>query len=106
MTHEAVGRWVAEDNDRAFLDFHEDGTLRGSDGANAIVTSWTDEPEGVSIKSSMMTLRAAPGMVRWIPKARRVEPDGQTLHLFDSADSHLGDLVRQPPGGTGAGEGR
>lgn len=106
MTHDAIGRWVAEDNDRAFLDFHEDGTLRGSDGANAIVTSWTDEPEGVMIKSSLMTLRAAPNMVQWIPKAHRVVPDGDRLQVFDAADNHLGDLVRQPPGAADSAEGR
>lgn len=106
MTHTAIGRWVAEDNERAFLHFHDDGTLRGSDGANAIVTSWSDEPEGVTIKPSLMTLRAAPGMIKWIPRARRVESDGDRLHVFDSADSHLGDLLRQPPSQSDADEGR
>ncbi|WP_166971196.1 META domain-containing protein [Brevibacterium atlanticum] len=106
MTHDAIGRWVAEDNDRAFLDFQEDGTLRGNDGANALVTSWTDDSEGVTIKSSLTTLRAAPNMIKWIPKARRVEPDGDRLHVFDSAENHLGDLLRQPPAGSGTDEGR
>ena len=66
MTQELIGRWVAETNERAFLEFSEDGSLRGSDGANALVTSWSTEPEGLKIKSSMMTLKAAPGMVRWV----------------------------------------
>ncbi|WGP07614.1 META domain-containing protein [Bacillus subtilis] len=100
MTQEIIGRWSAETNERAFLEFSEDGSLRGSDGANNLVTSWSAEPEGFMIKSSMMTLKAAPGMVSWVPRARRVEPDGDRLQLFDAADNHLGDLHRQPPGTT------
>ncbi|AMT93661.1 hypothetical protein A2T55_07630 [Brevibacterium linens] len=100
MTQELIGRWVAEDNERAFLEFGEDGSLRGSDGANALVTSWSADPEGLNIKSAMMTLKAAPGMVTWVTKARRVDPDGDLLHLFDAAENHLGDLHRQPPGAT------
>ena len=100
MTQELIGRWIAETNERAFLEFSEDGSLRGSDGANSLVTSWSAEPEGLMIKSSMMTLKAAPGMITWVPKARRVEPDGDRLQLFDAADNHLGNLHRQPPGTT------
>lgn len=100
MTHEVIGRWVSEKNDRAFLEFHDDGSLRGSDGANAIVTSWSNEPEGILVKSSIMTLKASPGMITWIPKARRVEPTEDRLQLFDAADKHLGELHRQPPGKT------
>ncbi|SMX75210.1 META domain [Brevibacterium iodinum ATCC 49514] len=100
MTQELIGRWIAETNERAFLEFSEDGSLRGSDGANALVTSWSTEAEGFIIKPSMMTLKAAPGMLTWVPKARRVEPDGDRLRLFDAADNHLGDLHRQPPGPT------
>ncbi|WP_152347938.1 META domain-containing protein [Brevibacterium sp. CFH 10365] len=100
MTQELIGRWVAETNERAFLEFSEDGSLRGSDGANNLVTSWSTEPEGVMIRSSLMTLKAAPGMLTWVPKARRVEADGDRLHLFDAGENHLGDLHRQPPGTT------
>ena len=96
MTQDLIGRWVAEDNERAFLEFGEDGSLRGSDGANALVTSWSTESEGIIIKSAMMTLKAAPGMLTWVTKAHRVAPDGDRLNLFDSADNHLGVLVRQP----------
>lgn len=100
MTQEVIGRWVAEKNDRAFLEFQEDGTLRGSDGANALATSWTLESEGITIKPSLTTLKAAPGMITWVPKARWVSPDGDRLRLFDAADNHLGDLHRQPAGTT------
>ncbi len=100
MTQELIGRWTAETNDRAFLEFAEDGSLRGSDGANNLVTTWSAEPEGLIIKPSLMTLKAAPGMLTWVPKARRVELDGDRLRLFDAADNHLGDLHRQPPGPT------
>ena len=100
MTQELIGRWVAETNERAFLEFSEDGSLRGSDGANALVTSWSAEPEGLKIKSAMMTLKAAPVMVTWVTKARRVDTDGDRLHLFDAAENHLGDLHRHPPGTT------
>ena len=86
MTQELIGRWTAETNERAYLEFSENGSLRGSDGANNLVTSWSIEPEGFMIKSSLMTLKAAPGMVTWVPKARRVEPDGDRLQLFDAAD--------------------
>ncbi|WP_209325221.1 META domain-containing protein [Brevibacterium renqingii] len=106
MTHEVVGRWAAEKNDRAFLAFLEDGTVRGSDGANAIATSWSEEAEGLMIAPSMTTLMAAPGMLTWVPKARRVEPDGNRLNLFDTADNHLGVLLRQPPGSADTNEGR
>ncbi|UVI37535.1 META domain-containing protein [Brevibacterium spongiae] len=100
MTHAVIGRWTAENNDRAFLEFHEDGTLRGSDGANGLATSWSDESAGVTVKPSMTTLKAAPGMITWVTKARRVEADGDRLALFDAAENHLGDLHRQPPGTT------
>lgn len=98
MTQELIGRWTAETNERAYLEFSENGSLRGSDGANNLVTSWSIEPEGFMIKSSLMTLKAAPGMVTWVPKARRVEPVGDHLRVFDAAGNHLGDLHRQPRG--------
>ena len=28
MTQEIIGRWIAETNERAFLEFSEDGSLR------------------------------------------------------------------------------
>ena len=97
MTHEIIGRWAAEQNERAFLEFQEDGRLRGSDGANTIATSWSDEAEGLMVKPSMTTLMAAPGMLTWVTRARRVAPDGDRLEVFDAADKHVGTLLRQPP---------
>jgi hypothetical protein len=97
MTHEIIGRWAAEQNERAFLEFQADGRLRGSDGANTIATSWSDEAEGLMVKPSMTTLMAAPGMLTWVTRARRVAPDGDRLDVFDAADKHVGTLLRQPP---------
>ncbi|MCD1284544.1 MULTISPECIES: META domain-containing protein [unclassified Brevibacterium] len=94
MTHSVIGKWVAEQNARAFLEFKEDGSLSGSDGANRIVTTWTDEENGPTVKPSVSTLMAAPNMVTWVTKARRVEPDGRELKLYDSEDNNLGVLIR------------
>lgn len=94
MTHSVIGRWVVEKNPRAFLEFKEDGSLSGSDGANRIVTTWTDEENGPTVKASFSTLMAAPNMVGWVTKARRVEPDGRELKVYDAKDDHLGVLIR------------
>src|SRR5699024_6740860 len=97
MTHEIIGRWAAEQNERAFLEFQEDGRLRGSDGATTITTSWSDEAEGLMVKPSMTTLMAAPGMLTWVTSARRVAPAGARLDVFDAAAKHVGTLLRHPP---------
>ena len=98
MSPSPIGRWVVEDNPRAFLEFGEDGSLSGSDGANAIATTWSDGDQGILVEPSLSTLRAAPDMVRWVTRTRRVEPVGQELRVFDAADTHLGVLIRQPLG--------
>lgn len=94
MSQSIVGRWISANGSKAFLDFGDDGSLRGSDGANGIASTWQSAGAGAVIESFVSTQRAAPGMERWVARSHRVEADGDRLAVFDHSGEHIGDLTR------------
>lgn len=95
MTNSVNGRWVSsKPGSTAFLKFTNDGSVSGSDGANRIATTWSNDDQGAIIDSFVSTQRAAPGMEMWVARVNRVEANGDELNVFDRSDSHLGVLMR------------
>lgn len=94
MNHAFVGRWTSEKNSRVFLEFVEDGSLRGSDGANVISSSWDGNGREAAVQSFMTTQRAVQGMESWVSRVRGVGADGDRLAVFDHSGEHIGDLTR------------
>lgn len=94
MNHAIVGRWTSAKSSRVFLEFADDGSLRGSDGANAISSSWDGNGCEAVVQSFMTTQRAVQGMESWVGRVRRVEADGDRLAVFDHSGEHIGDLSR------------
>lgn len=99
MTHSASGRWAAESNPHAFLEFALDGSVTGSDGANRIVTTWQPDGDGSAVVAPFLTTQmAAKGMQTWVGGVRRVEVDGDVLAVFDQSGNRLGELIRDNGG--------
>lgn len=95
MTNSVNGRWASsKPGSAAFLKITADGSLTGSDGANRISTTWSNDASGAIVEPFLTTQRATQGMEMWVGRTRRVEADGDRLTVFDQAGNHLGVLNR------------
>ena len=89
-----LGSWGSESAQQPYLEFHEDGTVTGTDGCNGIHSTYTVTDEGIDIAQSVSTLRACEGVDDWLRGVRSVIPEGDSLTAFDSAGAELGTLPR------------
>ncbi|WP_166971198.1 META domain-containing protein [Brevibacterium atlanticum] len=90
-----VGKWSSPEAGDPFLEFAEDGSLKGSDGCNAIVTSWKAENGKITIDSFMSTQKACAGVDTWLSKASSVTIEGDVMKVKDSNGKVIGGLEKE-----------
>ncbi|UVI37536.1 META domain-containing protein [Brevibacterium spongiae] len=90
-----VGKWTSPEAGDPFLEFAEDGSLEGSDGCNAIVTTWKAENEEIVIDSFMSTQKACAGVDTWLSKASTATIEGDVMKVKDSNGKVIGGLEKE-----------
>ncbi|SMX69708.1 Heat shock protein HslJ [Brevibacterium linens ATCC 9172] len=90
-----VGKWTSPEAGDPFLEFAEDGSLEGSDGCNAIVTSWKVEGDEIAIDSFMTTQKACAGVDTWLSKASTATIEGDVMKIMDSNGKVIGGLEKE-----------
>ncbi len=90
-----TGRWTSPEKGDPFLEFADDGSLEGSDGCNAIVTSWKAEGDEIVIDSFMSTQKACAGVDTWLSKASTATIDGDVMKVKDSNGKVIGGLEKE-----------
>lgn len=86
------GRWEAEGP--AFL-ILENGDLRGSDGCNGILGSYTVTDGRVEVTRGASTLRACPDVDTWLRGLSSAIIDGDTMTVLDGDGATIGTLTRK-----------
>ena len=92
-------RWTPPENGPhqkgdPFLEFAEDGSLEGSDGCNAIVTTWKVKGDEIAIDSFMSTQKACAGVDTWLSKASTATIEGDVMKVKDSNGKVIGGLEK------------
>lgn len=90
-----VGKWTSPEAGDPFLEFAEDGSLEGSDGCNAIATSWKAEDDEIVIDSFMTTQKACAGVDTWLSKASTATIEGNVMKVKDSNGKVIGGLEKE-----------
>lgn len=90
-----TGKWTSPEKGDPFLEFAEDGSLEGSDGCNAIVTSWKVEGDEIAIDSFMSTQKACAGVDTWLSKASTATIEGNVMKVKDSNGKVIGGLEKE-----------
>lgn len=90
-----VGKWSSPEAGDPFLEFAEDGSLKGSDGCNAISTSWNAEDGKITIDSFMSTQKACAGVDTWLSKASSATIEGDVMKVEDSNGKVIGGLEKE-----------
>lgn len=94
-TPDPTGRWSSPETGEPFLEFSEDGSLKGSDGCNAIRTQWKSDGETILIESFMTTQKACAGVDTWLSKATSVSIQGNVMKVMDSNNKVIGGLEKE-----------
>lgn len=89
-----TGRWSSPEKGDPFLEFAEDGSLEGSDGCNAIVTTWKVKGDEIAIDSFMSTQKACAGVDTWLSKASTATIEGDVMKVKDSNGKVIGGLEK------------
>ncbi|WP_435747725.1 META domain-containing protein [Microbacterium sp. PMB16] len=89
-----VGLWGEDATGKPSLEFTADGEVRGSDGCNGIVTTYTVEGDRIALAPFASTLKACMGVDDWLRGARAAELDGDVLVALDATGERLGELAR------------
>lgn len=90
-----TGRWSSPESGEPFLEFSEDGNLKGSDGCNAIQTKWKTDGDTILIDSFMTTQKACAGVDTWLSKATSVSIQGDVMKVMDGNDKVIGGLEKE-----------
>lgn len=88
------GRWYAAAQGDPFLEFTAEGTVSGTDGCNAIASTWRAEGDTISIKPFTTTQKACPGVDPWLGNVSKVKVDGDTMTVFDIKGNEIGELKK------------
>lgn len=89
-----VGTWVSDETGRPHLTLTDDGKVRGSDGCNRIVSTYTVEDGVVDIAWFVTTLMACPGVVDWLGGVATLRIEGDTAIVFNRRNEEIGALTR------------
>lgn len=90
-----TGKWTSPEAGDPFLEFAEDGSLKGSDGCNAISTTWKVEDDTVTIESFMSTQKACAGVDTWLSKAASASIEGNVMNVMDGQGKVIGGLEKE-----------
>ncbi|MGO2036297.1 MAG: META domain-containing protein [Brevibacterium sp.] len=94
-TLDPTGKWTSPEAGDPFLEFAEDGSLKGSDGCNAISTTWKVEDDTVTIESFMSTQKACAGVDTWLSKAASASIKGNVMKVMDGQGKVIGGLEKE-----------
>ncbi len=87
-------RWYAAGQGDPFLEFSPEGAVSGTDGCNAIVSTWKAEGEEVVIAPFTTTQKACAGVDSWLSKVSKVQVDGDTMTVRDIEGNEIGELKK------------
>lgn len=95
LTQDALrGEWTSQEQGRPHLDFDGSGEVKGSDGCNGIMTSYTIEGDHAVLAEFAQTLMACEDVDDWLGRAHEVAVDGNTMTVKDSSGAIIGQLER------------
>ena len=87
------GRWN-DGGEKPELLFKDDGSVRGDDGCNTVLSDYTVDGDRVKLGSVTSTGRLCIGMPDWLYRSRTMTVDGDTLTVFNAAGEQIGVLTR------------
>lgn len=90
-----AGKWTSPEAGDPFLEFTEDGQVKGSDGCNAIQTSWEVDGSKVLITSFTTTQKACAGVDPWLSKASSATIEGNVMKVADASGKVIGGLEKE-----------
>ena len=90
-----IGKWTSPEAGDPYLEFHDDGSLEGSDGCNAIATTWEVEGDQIVIDSFMTTQKACSGVDTWLSKASTATIEGNVMKVEDGNGKVIGGLEKE-----------
>lgn len=85
-------RWVGGGTEHLTL---RDGEVRGSDGCNGILGSYTEDGARLSFSLGIATLKACLGVDTWLRGIRSAEITGDTMIVFNRHGEKIGTLARE-----------
>lgn len=90
-----AGKWTSPEAGDPFLEFSDDGQVKGSDGCNAIKTTWEVDGDKVLITSFTTTQKACAGVDPWLSKASSATVEGDVMKIADSSGKVVGGLEKE-----------
>lgn len=93
---EVVGAWGSstEETGVPFLVLGEDMTAVGSDGCNAISTTYTVEGDTVTLEPFLSTLKQCIGVDQWLGGVSTLTLSGDEFIVLDKQGAEIGRLPR------------
>ena len=91
---DVVGTWGDTAPATPHLVLSSDGTVTGSDGCNAISTTFAVDGTSITFEPFIATLMACPGVDGWLAAVRSAAVDGDEMVVSNAAGEHIGTLNR------------
>ena len=90
-----TGKWTSPEAGDPFLEFSEDGHVEGTDGCNAIKTTWEVDGDKVIITPFTSTQKACAGVDTWLSGAVSATIDGNVMKVMDGKGKVIGGLEKE-----------
>ncbi|GAA1847974.1 META domain-containing protein [Brevibacterium marinum] len=90
-----TGRWSSPEAGDPFLEFSEDGQVKGSDGCNRIETTWEVDGDKILITPFTTTQKACAGVDMWLSEASSATIEGDVMKIADSGGDVVGGLEKE-----------
>lgn len=90
-----AGKWTSPEAGDPYLEFSEDGQVKGSDGCNAIKTTWEVDGDKILITSFTTTQKACAGVDPWLSKASSATVEGNVMKVADASGKVIGGLEKE-----------
>jgi len=91
---DVVGTWGDTAPATPHLVLSSDGTVTGSDGCNAISTTFAVDGTSITFEPFIATLMACPGVDGWLAAVRSAAVDGDEMVVSNAAGERIGTLNR------------
>ena len=89
-----TGTWRADSAGEPHLTLGDDLSVTGSDGCNAIVTTYALSNGVIEFTSFLSTLKACQGVDTWLSAVSAASVSGETMTVFNRAGDEIGVLHR------------
>lgn len=86
------GTWTGPEGTE--LELTEEGMVTGTDGCNHLGGSWQEDGDTVTFSGMIGTLMACMDVEVWLIDPATATIDGNTMVVFDSEGTELGELQR------------